>query len=928
MTTPQVIRGTPSNDELEELSLQIGASWRTLGRRLRIEEAILYALERENVELSEQVYWMLLHWKQNNGLAATYKVLYDSLNTVAEASDSTVPPEIRVQGREAVLAFQNAMRNGKVKVHRGRIMLIGQAGAGKTKLKKSLVGIPFDPREDSTEGIEVDPSKFEVEVDQVKNWQLTEEKKPGVSQFSEDIAMIIAKDLKETEAYQDSPEEQEGNNLLDDDSVDLTQQEDADIDLDVGTTTDFQKNVMQHVVEYLKHLKLKNDNKAEEYILSLWDFAGQHLYYASHHVFMSPRALFILVCNLSKDLNKEAEPYFVQGVNEKRLENPNQETNLDNLLSWLVSVHSIRPTADEIVKGPGNISYLRPPVFIVGTHADTPVEDVEQMFRCVQKSLTKKKYQEHVVRPLFSVENKYSLKDDGVQALRKKILEVLNLEPYMKEELPIRWFHFEKIVEALVKRGTYHIQLGQLETVIKKVCRIRDKTEVEAMLEFYHNLGVIVKHGSTVVLQAQWLIDLFKQLITVPPFDKGNPLLGMCWDELEESGILKMELVDHVFAEPMRTGLPKQDILNLMEIFGLIGKFLPDSETGEQRYYVPAQLASSSPGLNEINQSACDPCPLYLDFLDGFVPHGLFHQLVSRCIGWCNNCGFKVAPDLYNGGATLYIGKEPIYNMFLICRKRFIKVILKQMDPSSTSLISASVEMEPFEVHNNLDRILADLKCDLFGFRNLRYEWCVACNSCLETSYKCKKHSADHCSHDDCLHLLKVKEEKMICKERKFCTKTVTVPGLEKWFQIRKKHQVEGQSVVNQQPMAESFVDQSTAKIKSSCLTSQDSKRIKLTLGHRVKSGTPTDNELEKLSHKLGDNWKRLGRQLLGENVEAQIQEFDREVHLNEKAYQMLLFWKQRDATAASYQVLFDALSAVNRVDLAEALCLADASAS
>ncbi len=72
-----------------------------------------------------------------------------------------------------------------------------------------------------------------------------------------------------------------------------------------------------------------------------------------------------------------------------------------------------------------------------------------------------------------------------------------------------------------MKKGTYHIQLGQLETVIKKVCRIRDKTEVEAMLEFYHNLGVIVKHGSTVVLQAQWLIDLFKQLITVPPFDKG-----------------------------------------------------------------------------------------------------------------------------------------------------------------------------------------------------------------------------------------------------------------------------------------------------------------------------------------------------------------------------------------------------------------------
>ena len=39
------------------------------------------------------------------------------------------------------------------------------------------------------------------------------------------------------------------------------------------------------------------------------------------------------------------------------------------------------------------------------------------------------------------------------------------------------------------------------------------------MLNFYHDLGVIVKHGSTVILRAEWLIKLFKQLITVRCFD-------------------------------------------------------------------------------------------------------------------------------------------------------------------------------------------------------------------------------------------------------------------------------------------------------------------------------------------------------------------------------------------------------------------------
>ena len=83
-----------------------------------------------------------------------------------------------------------------------------------------------------------------------------------------------------------------------------------------------------------------------------------------------------------------------------------------------------------------------------------------------------------------------------------------------------RWFNFEKVVEALVAKKTFHMSLDQLLTVTRRVCQIEDDAELTAMLNFYHDLGVIVKHGHTVVLQAQWLINLFKQLITVPPFNE------------------------------------------------------------------------------------------------------------------------------------------------------------------------------------------------------------------------------------------------------------------------------------------------------------------------------------------------------------------------------------------------------------------------
>ena len=135
------------------------------------------------------------YWTSND-------LFYRSLiiNACLFLPDSFVPPEIRARGPEAELAFQKALQNGKVKVNRGRIMLLGQDRAGKTSLKKSLLGMPFNRQEESTVGVEVDPSKCQVDVDQIKNWEPIKDKKLEVSEFAKDIAMLIAKDLSKGQA--------------------------------------------------------------------------------------------------------------------------------------------------------------------------------------------------------------------------------------------------------------------------------------------------------------------------------------------------------------------------------------------------------------------------------------------------------------------------------------------------------------------------------------------------------------------------------------------------------------------------------------------------------------------------------------------------------------------------------------------------------
>ena len=250
-----------------------------------------------------------------------------------------------------------------------------------------------------------------------------------------------------------------------------------------------------------------------------------------------------------------------------------------------------------------------------------------------------------------------------------------------------------------------------------------------------------------------------------------------------------MKLIDHVFAEHIKRGLETKDILNLMEHYGLIAKFLtfsPDSKTEEPRYFVPAQLTSPPAKLCEKKPSGNDPCSLYLTFLDGFVPHGLFHQLLSRCIRWCSERGFQKEPNLYHCGARFFIGKQPIYSLILICSKGSIKVVLTQINPSSGSSPTAPKELEPGEVRVFLDDTLVDLSEKLPWLCSLKYKWCVACTGC-----KCVKHESICCTHEECLHLHPVDsaEAPIIC-EKSFDDEVVKVPGLEKWFQVPQESEV------------------------------------------------------------------------------------------------------------------------------------------
>ena len=99
----------------------------------------------------------LLLYEQLSGgnVIRVHPIVLDSIKNVIgaypESQKPLVPSEIKARGRKAMLAYENALKTGKVKVYRARIMFIGQDRAGKTSLKNSFSGLSFDPKQQSTD---------------------------------------------------------------------------------------------------------------------------------------------------------------------------------------------------------------------------------------------------------------------------------------------------------------------------------------------------------------------------------------------------------------------------------------------------------------------------------------------------------------------------------------------------------------------------------------------------------------------------------------------------------------------------------------------------------------------------------------------------------------------------------------------------------
>ena len=721
-------------------------------------------------------------------------------------------------------------------------MLIGQGGAGKTSTKKSLKGICFDPNEERTVGIDMDLSHFKVSTETWRSGEQGQDQNSDTAIYLDyHLARCIADSLKTQE---NTTQRNTDTNFLDSEIIEVpgqpittedssegenikkpstVQKEEAAVAerFPRGVLNDKEKELIQEshglsistVPEELaaateRFLRGDVDDNKEDIYFTFWDFAGQSVYYVTHPLFLTARAMFLLVYDLSLNPDDEAKPVLKQGVYEESEESSNIKTNFDYLDFWMRSVASLASGQAEGSRLEETTSVKLPPVFLVCTHADKPYGrgDPRKLALKIFGCLKRKPYGAHLCDVFWIDNTSLSVKNSDcpeVVRLRQEIISVAKELPFINETIPINWLKFEKALQAKKEVGNKRISLESARDVAENDCNIVDEKEFETLMNFLHDIRSLIHYEDTVqlnklvVLDPQWLVDVFKKVITVKPYDPQEKEFLHLWRKLESKGVLDEKLVAHVWGPLFEDKETLESLIGIMERFSLLCPWSVHASSNSQ-YLVPSMLkAYPSADILELVKSAHIPS-LFVKFSNGEVPPAFFPRLVVQFIQWGRERFWsEETPQLFMGFARFYTSEDACSVIF-ICNSSSVEVVVHGGN-LAPFLPSSGGETCARKVCRQLSLILECMRNQFPWLENMTYELCVICPVCSkerEVAF-CPAHGTKICKQEQCLHFWTVSE---LCSDtrnihcRRFAVArdtTVEISQFSPWFPAPKEQVTE-----------------------------------------------------------------------------------------------------------------------------------------
>ena len=542
------------------------------------------------------------------------------------------------------------------------------------------------------------------------------------------------------------------------------------------------ENVAALVQNLLEHSQEFED---EDNIYSIiWDFGGQSVYYATHPIFLTKQAIYILACDLSLDQYQKAKAPTKKGMYENKIDTHCEKTNFDYLDFWMTSVYSLvgpNTNCQETVT-PEKL----PAVFLACTHADVlyknkadPKERAEKLFG----TLTDKVYGD-LLMDVFVVDNTMSGSNDeceDVKNLRKTVLSLAKELPQMKQAIPLRWLKYEKVLRLLREEGYWSIPIERARQIASDQCGIDNDKEFRILLNFLHDQRILIHFSDTanlekmVILSPQWLIDIFKEVITVKHFKQTDKRVARLWRNFEKTGILDKNLLNHAWRSLSDNRETFESLIAIMEKFSLLCAWPSDGTT--QKYLVPSMLMSP-PTDDVLKHLDCVRTPsLFVLFKSGRVPLGVFPRLVLQFHRLCQEeWKSEINPELFNNFAMFHILPDRAISLVFMLQSSSIEIVFHDgkdaLDLNTSRFI-----------YSQLKCLLEHICEEFFWLKHVNYKVCVCCPVCSqEDGVTCRAHDKRGC---ECLHLLSESElrERPYCNRPVICgDRTITITMFEHWF--------------------------------------------------------------------------------------------------------------------------------------------------
>eukprot|EP01119_Soliformovum_irregulare_P016349 TRINITY_DN4710_c0_g2_i3.p1 TRINITY_DN4710_c0_g2~~TRINITY_DN4710_c0_g2_i3.p1 ORF type:complete len:1173 (+),score=432.27 TRINITY_DN4710_c0_g2_i3:488-3520(+) len=335
------------------------------------------------------------------------------------------------------------------------------------------------------------------------------------------------------------------------------------------------------------NLAFGNDKTKKDIQLTVWDFAGQEIYYVSHQFFMSKRSVYLLAWNLTK------------------------EPESSKLEFWL---HCISMRAKDV------------PVFVVGTHLDDPslTNDV------VTYKMTKIKDRFTVQFPNLKLSfHKISCSNgENLKALRRDIEEAVVSQKHMGETIPTATLMLERLLqEEAIRRVPPIISRKEFRDLALK-CNITDDQQLTRAAKLLHELGSMVyfetdhKLNDTVVLDPKWLTSLLATVWTT-------------YHTFNANGILPHQALPQIWREPLFPNKIHAVLLSLLENFEIAFPLTPFSSNYDGQSLIPSLLpANRPPNFEQLWPDQLPTTEKHLSrcYKFDFIPYGLFGRLIVRCL--------------------------------------------------------------------------------------------------------------------------------------------------------------------------------------------------------------------------------------------------------------------------------------------------------